>query len=361
MIVAHIADLHFGKSINGFSLIDDQKHIIDEILKEIALSDVEALIVAGDIYDKSIPSIDAVNLFDFFINELIKRKVLVFIISGNHDNSDRLSFASDILSKHHVHIITKYKGAIDFVEVGDVRFYMLPFVKPADVRKFFDDDISSYDEAVRKIVDREVLDKSKKNILIAHQFVTSSGEAAISDSEIFQVGTLDNIDAGVFIKFDYTALGHLHRPQCVGAEKICYSGSILKYSFSENRDNKRMIILDTTTMNKRNIYLKPKRDMVVLEGMLEEVLRGEKTEDYYKIILTDKYKGIDVFSKLRKMYPNIMKLEYKILETEEVKAERSRREKNPLELLQVFYRMQKGHAIEKKNLEVLKKELGDIT
>ncbi len=306
------------------------------------------------------PSIDAIHLFDYFINELIKHNIIVLIISGNHDSSDRLSFASSILSKHNVHIVTKYQGALEFIDVEDVRFYMLPFIKPVDVRKFFDDPISSYDEAVQKVIDRETLDKDKKNILISHQFVTSSGEASISDSEVFQVGTLDNIDASVFRKFYYTALGHLHRPQCVGSESIWYSGSILKYSFSESTDKKRMLIIDTEDMSKRPIYLPFKRDMVVVEGRFEEVLKGNTTDDYYKIILTDRYKGIDVFSKLRRVYPNMMKLEYKIEETKSIDRDGVKKGIPPIDILKSFYRLQKGHEIEEKSLEILRKELEEV-
>ncbi len=361
MIIAHIADLHFGKNVNGFSLIEDQKHIVNEIIKKLEEESVEALIVAGDVYDKSVPSIEAINLFDFFINRLIELGITTFIISGNHDNSDRLSFASDVLRKHKIHVVTKYNGSLNYADLKNVRFYMLPFIKPIDVKHYFDEEIDSYDKALRLVVDSEELDDTRVNILIAHQFVTASGSAITSDSEVFQVGTLDNIDFSAFKKFDYTALGHLHRPQSVGDDNIRYSGSILKYSFSECNDTKSMVVLDTNDMKKKYVKLKPIRDMITLSGSFEDILKAESTDDYYRIILNDKYKGIDVYAKLRRIYPNLMKLEYKMDSSNEVDLDLEvRKEKDPIEIIKKFYLAQKGHEIEEKSLDVLKKELGGI-
>ncbi len=359
MKIAHIADLHFGKNVNGFSLIEDQKYIVNKIIEILKDKKVDTLIVAGDVYDKSVPSSEAMNLFDEFINALISLNIRAFIISGNHDSSDRLSFASDVLKRHNIHIVTRYCGSIEQVEVDGVVFYLLPFIKPLDVKKYFEEDVISYDDALRKAIEKESVDTKKCNIMISHQFITSSSESLKSDSEVYQVGTLDNIDYSVFKDFDYTALGHLHRPQKVGGENIRYSGSILKYSFSECNDVKSVVLFDTDDFEMEFEPLIPRRDMKVITGTFEEVLKSDYSEDYYKVVLTDKYKGIDVFAKLRRIFPNLMKLEYKSESADFVETE-VRKEKSPMEIIKAFYRMQKGHDIEDASLEIVEKEIGDI-
>ncbi len=358
MIIAHTSDLHLGKNLNGFSLIEDQEYILKELILRLKENKVEVLIVAGDLYDKYQPSIEAQNLFDWFLNELDKLKIKTIITSGNHDSADRLAFAKDFFKKNNIFICTKYDGKVEHVDIENVRFFMLPFIKPVHVKKYFEEEIVTYEDAFRAVLSKEELDNNKINILIAHQFVTKLNTAQKSDSEIFQVGTLDNIDYSVFIKFDYVALGHLHRPQYIGEKYIRYSGSILKYSFSEYKDKKQIVILDTKDMSQKYVCLKPLRDMKIIESNLKDIFElYEKSNDYYKVILTDRYKGIDVVSKLRKIFPNLMKLEYKLKENKKMDIV-EKKEKKPLELIKDFYEFQKGEKMTDEILEILNEELG---
>ena len=358
MKLVHLSDLHIGKRVNEFNLLEDQAYILDEILAVIDRESPDAVIIAGDIYDKSVPSAEAVRLFDDFLYRLSRRGKAVFIISGNHDSPERIAFASRLISGSGIHLSPVYKGMVEPVvlvdEYGPVSFYMLPFVKPAHVRAAFpEEEVGSYTEALGLAVEKLGMDKSGRNVLIAHQFVTG---AARSDSEDVSVGGLDNVDAAVFDGIDYVALGHIHRAQSCTAPHIRYCGTPLKYSFSECSHEKSVSVVELMekgSVNIRTVPLSPLRDMREIRGSYMELCAkenyaGSNTDDYLHITLTDEEDIPDVIAKLRSIYPNIMKLDY------DNKRTRSRfgslsaadaQHKSPLELFGEFYEEQNGQAM----------------
>ena len=358
MKLVHLSDLHIGKRVNEFNLLEDQAYILDEILAVIDRESPDAVIIAGDIYDKSVPSAEAVRLFDDFLYRLSRRGKAVFIISGNHDSPERIAFASRLISGSGIHLSPVYKGMVEPVvlvdEYGPVSFYMLPFVKPAHVRAAFpEEEVGSYTEALGLAVEKLGMDKSGRNVLIAHQFVTG---AARSDSEDVSVGGLDNVDATVFDGIDYVALGHIHRAQSCTAPHIRYCGTPLKYSFSECSHEKSVSVVELRekgSVNIRTVPLSPLRDMREIRGSYMELCAkesyaGSNTDDYLHITLTDEEDIPDVIAKLRSIYPNIMKLDY------DNKRTRSRfgslsaadaQHKSPLELFGEFYEEQNGQAM----------------
>ena len=230
----HLSDLHIGKRVNEFSMINDQKYILEQILNIIANEEINAVIVSGDVYDKSIPAVEAVTVFDDFLTELATKDITTLIISGNHDSPERLGFGSKIMQNNGVHIYSVFDGELHKVKIDDVNFYMLPFVKPIMVRRFYPE-VETYEDAVRTIIENTDIDKSQKNVILSHQFITKTGaETMRSDSESVSVGGLDNIDISVFDDFDYTALGHIHKAQRVsGRENVRYAGSPIPMSFAE--------------------------------------------------------------------------------------------------------------------------------
>ena len=352
----HLSDLHIGKRVNEFSLCEDQKYILRQILQIIDDEEPDAVIIAGDVYDKSIPSTEAVELLDSFLYRLSKRRSEVFIISGNHDSPERLSFGSRLIDGSGIHIAPVYSGEIKPFSVKGVNIYLLPFIKPAHVRRFFEDEkIESYTDAMRVAIEKMGVDKAQCNILVTHQFVTGSDT---TDSEDLSVGGSDNVDASVFEPFDYVALGHLHRPQNCGSEKIRYCGTPLKYSFSEANDRKSVTVgkLDgEKRLTVRTVDLTPRRDMVKLRGtynelMLKSFYDGTSYgEDYVHITLTDEDDIPDAVTKLRLAYKNLMKLEYDNTRTrasgqsEAVAADVET--KTPLELFDDLFAMQNNETM----------------
>ena len=312
----HISDLHLGKRLYETSLIEDQQVILKEILDIIDAEAPAGILVAGDVYDKSMPSAEAVSLFDWFLAQLAKRRLQVFIISGNHDSPERIAFGSRIMDEVGIHLSPVYGGKITPTtltdEEGEVNVYMLPFVKPSHVRRFFEgEQIESYTDALKVAVDKMNVDPAKRNILITHQFVTG---ASRSDSEE-SVGGTDNVDAAVFDVFDYVALGHLHGPQFCGNKKIRYSGTPLCYSFAEAADTKSVTVV---TLNKKGeepqiktVELHPLRGMKRLRGTFDELISSSKrTEDYVQITLTDEEDIPNAMNRLRVVYPNALELKY---------------------------------------------------
>ena len=352
----HLSDLHIGKRVNEFSMCEDQKYILRQILQIIDDEEPDAVIIAGDVYDKSIPSTEAVELLDSFLYRLSKRRSEVFIISGNHDSPERLSFGSRLIDGSGIHIAPVYSGEIKPFAVKGVNIYLLPFIKPAHVRCFFEDEkIESYTDAMRVAIEKMGVDKAQCNILVTHQFVTGSDT---TDSEDLSVGGSDNVDASVFEQFDYVALGHLHRPQNCGSERIRYCGTPLKYSFSEANDRKSVTVgeLDgEKRLTVRTVDLTPRRDMVKLRGkynelMLKSFYDGTSyVEDYVHITLTDEDDIPDAVSKLRTVYKNLMKLEYDNKRTrargqsEAVAADVET--KTPLELFDDLFAMQNNETM----------------
>ena len=311
----HISDLHLGKRLHETSLIEDQKYILEQTLNVIDSESVDAVLIAGDVYDKSMPSGEAVTLFDNFISQLAKRRLQVFVISGNHDSAERIAFGSKIMDAVGVHLSPVYNGEILPTTMqdsyGEINVYMLPFIKPSHVRRFYEnEEINSYTDAVQVAINKMNVDNTKRNVLITHQFVTG---ARRSDSEE-SVGGTDNVSASVFNDFDYVALGHLHSPQFCTSEKIRYSGTLLKYSFSEANDVKSVTIV---TLNKKDdvqiktINLTPIRDLKKIRGKFEDLINAtNKTDDYVQITLTDEDEIPSAMSRLQVVYKNALELRY---------------------------------------------------
>lgn len=359
MKLMHLADLHIGKRVNEFSMLEDQQYILTEIINSIDEIKPDVVILAGDIYDKAVPSAEAVELFDDFLVRLSERERKVFVISGNHDSAERIAFGGRLMDKSGIYMSPVYHGDIQPISLEDafgaVNFYMLPYVKPAHVRRFFPEhEIVTYTEALQAAIDQMNIDTNQRNVLITHQFVTG---AMRTESEEISVGGTDNVDARVFAGFDYVALGHLHRAQKCGSDYIRYSGTPLKYSFSEAKDVKSITIVDLKEKGEIDLSfvpLIPKRDLVEIKGTYQELtLKSfyEGTtyrEDYMHITLTDEEDIPDVLTKLRVIYKNIMKLDYDNLRTRhsvEISGAADVAVKTPLEHFSEFYEQQNGQAM----------------
>ncbi len=359
MKLIHLSDLHLGKRVNEYSMLEDQEYILKKILEVIDDERPDGVIIAGDVYDKSVPSAEAVRLFDEFLVWLARRKLEVFVISGNHDSPERIAFGSRIMDEGGIHMSPVYDGRIEPIflndEYGPVDIYMLPFVKPVHVRRFHENqEIDSYTAAVACTIADMNLDQSHRNVLITHQFVTG---ATRSDSEDISVGGSDNVDAEIFKDFDYVALGHIHSPQNCGSEQIRYCGTPLKYSFSEAGDHKSVTIVELAEKGNlmiRTVELVPKRDLVELKGSYEQLtLRSfyENTnwqEDYVHITLTDEEDVPDAIGKLRIIYRNLMKLDYDNKRTRaggQIKAAENVEKRTPLELFAELYELQNNQPM----------------
>lgn len=367
MKIFHIADLHLGKRVNEFLMIEDQAYILEEIIKIIKKERPDALILAGDIYDRSIPSNESVRLFDYFLHQLKDLNLKVYIIAGNHDSKERLAFASSILRQQNFFIEADYHGEI-FVDKNEtVDIYLLPFIKPIDVRKHFEHEISSYDQAFENVLGKLEVDTNKFNILVAHQFVTHQTiEPELSDSESINIGGLDNIDTSHFKDFDYVALGHIHRPQRIGRDTIRYAGSILKYSQSEVHHTKSICVLDIEGKNLEisTIPLIPKRDMVHIEGYLEDLLKHEGSDDFVYATLFDEDEKVDALGRLREKYPNLLNLSFKNqrleFDNQDLLSYEALDKMNPLDLFKSFYERQNNQALTKSQETFVKKVMEDI-
>lgn len=317
----HLSDLHIGKRVNEYPMIEDQKYILTKIVNIIDEVKPDGVIIAGDVYDKPVPSAEAVELFDDFLFRLSKRSLKVFVISGNHDSPERIAFASRLIEKSGIYMSPVYSGEVKPItltdEFGELDIYMLPFIKPAHVRRFFEDaEIKTYTEAVKTAVENMQVDPSKRNMIITHQFVTGSERC---ESEELSVGGTDNVDGSVFNDFDYVALGHIHGPQNCGSEKIRYCGTPLKYSFSEANHKKSVTVVEFKekgNLKIETIPLTPLRDMKEIKGTYEEIMSKDfykdttYQEDYMHITLTDEEDVYDAIGKLRTVYKNLMKLDY---------------------------------------------------
>lgn len=363
----HLSDLHIGKRVNEFSMIEDQRYILDQIIEKIKEVKPEAVLIAGDVYDKPLPPAEAVRLFDDFIYALSETGAEVMIISGNHDSAERLSFGSRIMDKRGVHFAGVYDGSTHKVslpdEYGSVNFYMLPFIKPVHVKAAFPDDeqaqsISSFNEAIEFAISKMDVDTSERNVLIAHQFVTG---ALRSESEEVSIGGLDNVDAEVFKVFDYTALGHLHGPQSYGASRIRYCGSPLKYSFSEASQTKSFTVVEfgekkdgVCKCHLATPELVPLRDMREMKGTFAELTDNyycetSRKNDYLRIVLTDEEDIIGALQSLRAIYPNIMRLDY---DNERTRASAILPDmgesdmRTPIEIFSGFYESQNGKPMD---------------
>lgn len=368
----HTGDLHIGKVLHEMSLLEDQKYILKEIVKIAEQEKVDAVVVAGDVYDRSIPAVEAVSLLDEFLTDLSERNIMVLIISGNHDSGERLSFMNTVLEKQKIFIAgnsTENLSKIEWKKDGEqITFVLFPFIKPAQVGA------KSSDEAVRLVLEREGLsgenkEKDHKYVLITHFFVTDGGKAPeLSDSESpVHVGGIDNVEASAFSFFDYVALGHIHKPQKIGEREVYYAGTPLKYSFSEAAQEKSVVLVEIgkEEQSVKRIPLKPLRDMRKIRGSLQELMKPEitalaDTNDYIQAVLTDKEELIDPIGTLRTVYPNVMQI---ILEKNEVKTKTTTNraeqisQKSALELFEEFFELLRGEKMDEARREEVRKAL----
>ena len=363
----HLADFHLGKRVNGFSMMEDQEYILNRILEIMEEEQPDGLLIAGDVYDKTIPPAEAVRLMDDFLTAVAAKHVPVFLISGNHDSAERVAFGHQLMQGSGIWISPVYDGTIRHHTLkdrwGEVNIYLIPFLRPSVVRSFFPDvEIEDYTDALRTIIEDLQVDTSRRNVVLAHQFVTAAGALPETcDSEQLSVGGLDRVDGSVFSPFDYTALGHLHGPQRVGSETIRYAGSPLKYSFSELHQKKSVTVAELRAKGEteiRQIPLQPRREVIELRGTFEEILekarkKGEPQTDYYHMILTDE---TDVVDALREYYPNIMLLDYDNRRTrsqKEVEQLDRVEERTPGELFAALYEQQNGQEMDSDRKEYL--------
>lgn len=373
MKLLHIADLHIGKRVNEYSMLDDQRYILEQIINTANEEKTAGILIAGDIYDKSLPPAEAVELLDDFLTKLIQAGQAVFMISGNHDSPERIGFGSRIMENNQLFIGGTFEGRLNKVtlqdEHGAVNVYMLPFIKPAMLRPFYEEQPDSYDKAVKLVISHTDINTKERNIILAHQFVINGvQEPERSDSESISVGGMDHVEANTFEEFDYVALGHLHRPQSISKDTVRYAGSPLKYSFSEALHKKSVTILELGEKGNLNIYTKPLtplRDLREIKGPIEELLRlgkedGSAATDYMHVTLTDEEEIYDAIGQLRQVYPNLMILDFEnsrngqivygyLAATEEISK------KTPLELFDEFYQLQNNIELTKEQRDVIEK------
>ena len=348
----HLSDLHLGRRLQDVSLLEDQQYILQQILDLVGDRMPDAVLIAGDVYDKAVPSAEAVRLLDWFLTELAKRDIPVLMVSGNHDSAERLSFGAQLLSNSKVFVSSVFEGPEApltlYDEVGEVLVYMLPFIKPVHVRRVFPEaEAADYTEAVRAVIDAWNPDPAKRNVLIAHQFVSGGLR---SESEAISIGGLDDVSGEILDVFDYVALGHLHRAQSVGRETIRYCGTPLAYSFSEGDRVKTVTWVEMEekgTVRIEQTELVPLRAVETVKGSFEQILRGE-SEKYLRIILTDDQDIPNALTRLRYRYPNLLRLEYdnmrtRMLDQMETIAEET---VSPIRLLEDFYEFRNGRAMD---------------
>jgi len=318
----HLSDLHIGKTVNGFSMHNEQRHVFDQILRYIQTKHPDAVVIAGDVYDRAVPSVEAVRIFDDFLTGLADTGVAVLLIAGNHDSPERMNYASRLLSGKRLHLCGVFDGTLRKVtftdEHGEIHFWMLPFIKPSSLRGLFDD-IENYNGAVSAALGTADINYNERNVLISHQYFTKPGVSpSRSESEIDPIGGIDGIDTGLVERFDYVSLGHLHRAQSAGAEHIRYCGSPIKYSFSEKDHEKSATLVEIGKKGSLSITtlpLVPIYDMREIRGKLDTLISDEfssgiNKEDYLRVILTDDEWIIDPMGKLRSVYPNVMDMDY---------------------------------------------------
>ncbi len=374
MKLIHLSDLHIGKRAHEYSMLPDQRHILSQITDIIKAEKPDCVVIAGDVYDKTVPSAEALQLFDDFLVSLSKETENVFVISGNHDSPERISFGGRLMTSSGIHMSPVYNGSVTPTvlkdEYGKINIWMLPFVKPQSVRPFFEnEDIATYTDAVRVAVEQMQINPNERNILITHQFVTGADR---TESEEISVGGTDNVDVSVFDSFDYTALGHIHRAQNCKSNKVRYCGTPLKYSFSEARDKKSVTLVsieEKGTLNVKEILLKPMHDMAEIKGTYEEIMSADfykgtsYTDDYIHIILTDEEDIPDAIGKLRSVYKNLMKLDYDNTRTRNnnlIDASDYTEKKTPLEHFLDFYEIQNNRPMSDVQREFAQNIISDI-
>ena len=360
MKLFHLSDLHIGKRVNEFSMIEDQKYILTQILYAADQEKPDGILISGDVYDRTIPTAEAVQVFDAFLTRLSEQKIPAFIISGNHDSAERLAFGSSLMGKSGIYFSKVYDGTVEKIPMqdayGTVWIYLLPFLRPSTIRHALPEraeEVQSAADAVRIALEQTKIDEKERNVLLAHQFVTGAKRC---DAEELQVGDVDQIPAELFALFEYVALGHIHSPQKVGRETVRYCGAPLKYSFSEAGQEKSITVVELKekgSVDLRTIPLKPLYDLRKIRGTYLEVTaksfyENRDCEDYLQVTLTDEEDVPDGMAKLRTIYPNLMRLEYDNKRTRsnaEVRAAERVEEKSELELFQEFYELQNNQSM----------------
>lgn len=360
MKLFHLSDLHIGKRVNEFSMIEDQKYILTQILYAADQEKPDGILISGDVYDRTIPTAEAVQVFDAFLTRLSEQKIPAFIISGNHDSAERLAFGSSLMGKSGIYFSKVYDGTVEKIPMqdayGTVWIYLLPFLRPSTIRHALPEraeEVQSAADAVRIALEQTKIDEKERNVLLAHQFVTGAKRC---DAEELQVGDVDQIPAELFTSFEYVALGHIHSPQKVGRETVRYCGAPLKYAFSEAGQEKSITVVELKekgSVDLRTIPLKPLHDLRKIRGTYLEVTaksfyENRDCEDYLQVTLTDEEDVPDGMAKLRTIYPNLMRLEYDNKRTRsnaEVRAAERVEEKSELELFQEFYELQNNQLM----------------
>lgn len=360
MKLFHLSDLHIGKRVNEFSMIEDQKYILTQILYAADQEKPDGILISGDVYDRTIPTAEAVQVFDAFLTRLSEQKIPAFIISGNHDSAERLAFGSSLMGKSGIYFSKVYDGTVEKIPMqdayGTVWIYLLPFLRPSTIRHALPEraeEVQSAADAVRIALEQTKIDEKERNVLLAHQFVTGAKRC---DAEELQVGDVDQIPVELFASFEYVALGHIHSPQKVGRETVRYCGAPLKYAFSEAGQEKSITVVELKekgSVDLRTIPLKPLHDLRKIRGTYLEVTaksfyENRDCEDYLQVTLTDEEDVPDGMAKLRTIYPNLMRLEYDNKRTRsnaEVRAAERVEEKSELELFQEFYELQNNQLM----------------
>lgn len=365
MKLFHISDLHLGKRVYEFSMLEEQKELLQIILNQIKEEKPDVLLITGDVYDKPVPPTEAVKLLDWFLTELSKRDLSVYMIAGNHDSAQRLEFGKDIIGKNGIHIVGNISQKMEhFTETdafGEVKIWLLPFFKPAHVNGLLEENVSSCEEAAKMLLERAEVDFTQRNIILVHQFVTWKGDAERSDSEMLSLGGAEEIDASLLFDFDYAALGHLHSPQRMGKDTVRYAGSPMPYSFSEIRQKKGITVVELKEKGEialEFIPLETKRKYREIKGPLQELIDAAKaeggSEDYIRCILTNKEALLDPIGQLRSVYPNLMTLEFAQRENDyEQEITVDAEDIRPEELFSVFFEKQNNKEVDETQQKLL--------
>lgn len=384
MKVLHVSDLHIGKRVNGMSMLDDQRYILRQILDIAEKRQVSVLLIAGDVYDKASPSAEAVTVFDAFLTDAVAAGLHVLAIPGNHDSAERIAYAQGLLEKQGVCLPPVYAGEVERVELedehGPVEFWLLPFLKPGDVRRFFPDEEigDDYSAALRAVLGACAIDQGKRNVVLSHQLVTAYGTAPDRADDEIKLGGMDNVDVSVYDAFDYVALGHVHRPQRVGRDTVRYSGSPLKYSFSEARYDKSAALIELGEKKPGDdvgecvsfelIPLVPLHDVREVRGTLADVLAMgtalDALQDYLHITLSDEHPQLDAMAKIHEVFPNAMMLDYDnvtvLIDRPQTQLTADPDSMDTLDLFSAFYESQVGNPLDNEQRDFARKLIAKV-
>lgn len=380
MKVLHVSDLHIGKRVNGMSMLDDQRYILRQILDIAEKRQVSVLLIVGDVYDKASPSAEAVTVFDAFLTDAVAAGLHVLAIPGNHDSAERIAYAQGLLEKQGVCLPPVYAGEVERVELedehGPVEFWLLPFLKPGDVRRFFPDEEigDDYSAALRAVLGACAIDQGKRNVVLSHQLVTAYGTAPDRADDEIKLGGMDNVDVSVYDAFDYVALGHVHRPQRVGRDTVRYSGSPLKYSFSEARYGKSVALVELGEKRPGDdvgecvsfelIPLVPLHDVREIRGTLADVLAMGAESDYLRITLSDEHPQLDAMAKIHEVFPNAMMLDYDnvtvLIDRPQTQLTADPDSMDTLDLFSAFYESQVGNSLDDEQRDFARKLIAKV-